>query len=71
MEAVDLEHISKLIEERIKAHGSKAAYARHLGITKQQLGRSLKSGMAPDAKVLADLGMEKRTVYCKKDSDDG
>lgn len=71
MTTLDLEEVREKVDARIKEFGSKAAYARHLGIKPQQLQRSLGPGTTPDATVLADIGLTKKTVYCKKGSGDG
>ena len=65
-ETLDRAAAQAQIDARIKHFGSKAAYARHLGMTPQQLGRSLGADVTPDGKVLADLGLIKKTVFCKK-----
>jgi len=66
MTLLDIDEIHEQINARIKHFGSKAAYAKHIGITPQQLSHSLGHCLTPDGKVLADIGFEKKVVYCKK-----
>lgn len=65
---ITIEQVRQHIDKRIAEFGSKAAYARHLGIKAQQLQRSLGPGTTPDARVLADIGLIKKTVFCEKES---
>lgn len=70
MTTVDMAVIREMLDKRVAHFGSKAAYAAHLGIRPQQLQRSFGPGATPDATVLADLGITKQTVYCKKGQTD-
>jgi len=65
----DMTKIHEQINARIKHFGSKAAYAKHLGMTAQQLQYSLTHSWTPNGRVLEDIGFEKKTVYCKKSRD--
>jgi len=65
----DMTKIHEQINARIKHFGSKAAYAKHLGMTAQQLSHSLGHCLTPNGRVLEDIGFEKKTVYCKKSRD--
>lgn len=71
-ETLDIREIRRMLNKRLEEFGSKAAYAEHLGIRPQQLQRSFGPGSTPEGRVLEDLGLIKKTVFCKKGStDDG
>lgn len=67
---LDLETIHEMIKKRYEEFGSQAAYARHLGILPQQLNRCINGHATMDPSVLRDLGLERKTVYCKKGTTD-
>lgn len=57
--------VQRLILREAKRHGSKAAFARHVGITPQQLQHALR-GLPPCAALLEALGLERVVVYRRK-----
>lgn len=65
---LDIDEVHKLIDARIKHFGSSAAYAKHLDMTPQQLNHSIEHCLTPTRRVLMDIGLEKKTVYCLRKS---
>lgn len=57
----------KKLREMIAVEGSQAALAHKLGVSRSYLSEILKGTRTPGRKVLANLGLESRTVYIPKE----
>lgn len=58
----------KKLREMVAAEGSQAALATKLGVSRSYLSEIFKGTRTPGKKVLAQLGLESRTVYTAKEA---